>query len=280
MAKQCLNVCGPARFGDPRPTNSPRPPPSAPPTHEDGTERVGPNADPGRRGKPETRTAIPIQRPRVDTSSQGRLAAPPVRRPLRDRCRAVLLPFAALHHDLAPIEIDVLHPQIQTLFQAHAGTVEQHADDPHRAFQVRQHQGDLLPTEHDGETQRLLGTDDVLDGANRNAEHALVQEEQGGKRLVLRRRTRVLPGREPCQERRDVSRAQVGRMRQAVKADVPADPRHVGDFRPPAVMPRPNRGATTFDLRVDRAGTFRFYSNLTSDPAHSRMQGELVVRPK
>jgi len=69
-------------------------------------------------------------------------------------------------------------------------------------------------------------------------------------------------------------------MRQAVKADVPADPRHVGDFRPPAVMPRPNRGATTFDLRVDRAGTFRFYSNLTSDPAHSRMQGELVVRPK
>lgn len=42
----------------------------------------------------------------------------------------------------------------------------------------------------------------------------------------------------------------------------------------------PAGGSTTFEFRVDRAGTFRFYSNLTSDAAHSRMQGELVVRPK
>jgi heme/copper-type cytochrome/quinol oxidase subunit 2 len=42
----------------------------------------------------------------------------------------------------------------------------------------------------------------------------------------------------------------------------------------------PAHGSTTFDFRADRAGTFRFYSNLTSDAAHSRMQGELVVRPK
>ena len=42
----------------------------------------------------------------------------------------------------------------------------------------------------------------------------------------------------------------------------------------------PAHGATTFDFRADRAGTFRFYSNLTSDAGHGRMQGELVVRPK
>jgi heme/copper-type cytochrome/quinol oxidase subunit 2 len=42
----------------------------------------------------------------------------------------------------------------------------------------------------------------------------------------------------------------------------------------------PARGSTTFDFRADRAGTFRFYSNLTNDSAHGRMQGELVVRPK
>ena len=42
----------------------------------------------------------------------------------------------------------------------------------------------------------------------------------------------------------------------------------------------PAHGATTFDFRADRAGTFRFYSNLTSDAAHRRMQGELVVRQK
>ena len=42
----------------------------------------------------------------------------------------------------------------------------------------------------------------------------------------------------------------------------------------------PAGGTTTFDFRADRAGTFRFYSNLTSDAGHGRMQGQLVVRPK
>ena len=36
------------------------------------------------------------------------------------------------------------------------------ADDPHGAFKVRQHSGDFLPTEHDGETKRLFSSDDVL----------------------------------------------------------------------------------------------------------------------
>ena len=39
-------------------------------------------------------------------------------------------------------------------------------------------------------------------------------------------------------------------------------------------------GSTTFEFRVDRPGTFRFYCNLTSDSSHGRMDGQLVVRPK
>lgn len=39
----------------------------------------------------------------------------------------------------------------------------------------------------------------------------------------------------------------------------------------------PAGGSTTFEFRADRPGTFRFYSNLTSDPAHQGMQGRLVV---
>jgi cytochrome c oxidase subunit II len=42
----------------------------------------------------------------------------------------------------------------------------------------------------------------------------------------------------------------------------------------------PAGGSTTFEFRADRAGTFRFYCNLTSDGGHSQMHGELVVRPK
>jgi heme/copper-type cytochrome/quinol oxidase subunit 2 len=42
----------------------------------------------------------------------------------------------------------------------------------------------------------------------------------------------------------------------------------------------PAGGATTFEFRADRPGTFRFYSNLTSDGAHAEMQGQLVVTPR
>jgi cytochrome c oxidase subunit 2 len=42
----------------------------------------------------------------------------------------------------------------------------------------------------------------------------------------------------------------------------------------------PAGGTTTFEFRTDRAGTFPFYSNLTSDARHAQMRGELVVRPR
>jgi heme/copper-type cytochrome/quinol oxidase subunit 2 len=42
----------------------------------------------------------------------------------------------------------------------------------------------------------------------------------------------------------------------------------------------PAGGTTTFEFRADRSGTFRFYSNLTSDRAHAAMQGQLIVRPR
>jgi len=42
----------------------------------------------------------------------------------------------------------------------------------------------------------------------------------------------------------------------------------------------PAGGATTFEFRADRAGTFRFYSNLTSDSGHADMQGQLVVKSR
>ncbi len=42
----------------------------------------------------------------------------------------------------------------------------------------------------------------------------------------------------------------------------------------------PAGGTTTVEFLADRTGTFRFYSNLTSDSSHAEMQGELVVRPR
>lgn len=42
----------------------------------------------------------------------------------------------------------------------------------------------------------------------------------------------------------------------------------------------PAGASTTFEFRADRAGTFRFYSNLTSEAGHRQMQGQLVVRAR
>jgi heme/copper-type cytochrome/quinol oxidase subunit 2 len=40
----------------------------------------------------------------------------------------------------------------------------------------------------------------------------------------------------------------------------------------------PAGGSTTFEFRADRAGTFPFYCNLTSQAGHQMMHGEMVVR--
>src|SRR5688500_11877043 len=42
----------------------------------------------------------------------------------------------------------------------------------------------------------------------------------------------------------------------------------------------PAGASTTFEFRADRAGTFRFYSNLTSESGHREMQGQLIVRAR
>jgi heme/copper-type cytochrome/quinol oxidase subunit 2 len=42
----------------------------------------------------------------------------------------------------------------------------------------------------------------------------------------------------------------------------------------------PAGGSTIVEFRADRSGTFPFYSNLSNDPRHSQMRGQLVVRPR
>src|SRR6185503_9809472 len=39
----------------------------------------------------------------------------------------------------------------------------------------------------------------------------------------------------------------------------------------------PAGGSTTIEFRADQAGTFAFYSDMTSDPRHAQMRGQLVV---
>jgi hypothetical protein len=103
----------------------------------------------------------------------------------RQHRRPILLTLPATDGDLISIEIQVLHAQLQRLFQAKARSIQQHRDDPHRAFQLRQHRSHFLPTQDDRQTNRLLRSDDMLHVTHGHMQHVLVQEQQRCKCLVL-----------------------------------------------------------------------------------------------
>jgi hypothetical protein len=74
-------------------------------------------------------------------------------------------------------------------------------------------------SQHDGQPQRPLRPHDAFDLPNGLTEHALVEEEQRSECLILRRRADMLGRREPPQNRRNVRRAQCGRVRLLMEAE-------------------------------------------------------------
>ena len=159
----------------------------------------------------------------------------------QSRC-SVLLSLAAPDRDLVPVEINILYPEFHTFLQLQTRTVEQHADHPHRAIQVRQDRDHLVSTQHNGKTNRLLGPNHVLHLTDRHLEHPLAQEQQRRQCLVLGRGTNLLARCEPRQEGQNIGCTQGCRVRLPVKAEVPANPCDVGDFRSAAVVSRSDGG--------------------------------------
>ena len=65
-------------------------------------------------------------------------------------------------------------------------------------------------------------------------------------------------------------------LRLTVKSEDVAYGFTIDDYRVSKRVPA--GGSVVLELRLDREGTFPFYSNMTSDARHSQMKGELVVR--
>jgi heme/copper-type cytochrome/quinol oxidase subunit 2 len=72
----------------------------------------------------------------------------------------------------------------------------------------------------------------------------------------------------------DASRDQL--LRLTVKSEDVAYGFTIDDYRVSKRVPA--GGSVVLELRLDREGTFPFYSNMTSDARHAQMRGELVVR--
>ena len=156
---------------------------------------------------------------------------------------AVFAALALAHHDGAACEIDVLDPQTQAFQQAHAGAVEQLAEQTVVIRQGGQHLRHLVMRQHHRKPGRALRAVDLLHPRHRQAEHLLVQKQQGRQSLLVGGHRHVSICDQPGQEGLDLGAAQISRMAQAVKAHEGAHPMDVGLFGPYAVVEVANLAA-------------------------------------
>ena len=174
---------------------------------------------------------------------------------------AVLAALAFAHDDRAAVEVDVLHAQAQRLGQAHAGAVEQAAEErrgrhpiPGHADQRIQHAHDLVLRQHDGQARLPLRTADLVHPGQSLAQHLLVEEQQRRQRLLVRRRRDTALGGQPAQKGLDLRTRQLGRMTQAVKTDEGTHPMHIGLFGAQAVVHVADLGAQEVEEARRRRG--------------------------
>lgn len=99
----------------------------------------------------------------------------------------------------------------------------------------------LRDTEHRRHPHQALRAHDPVEPRQGLLQHLLVQEQQRGERLILRRRRDVPLGGEMTQERSDLRRPQFAGMPLAGKEDKAPDPLDVTLLRAGAVMQPPDR---------------------------------------
>jgi hypothetical protein len=90
-----------------------------------------------------------------------------------------LASLAPPDHEREPIEVHVLHPQAQCLVDAHARAVKQPRQQAEFARHLRQHGGDFVDRQDDGQALWPLGPLQILQPRKFDLQHRSVKEEQG-----------------------------------------------------------------------------------------------------
>jgi hypothetical protein len=121
----------------------------------------------------------------------------------RQHRHAILLALAAPHHELIPVEVDVLHSQVKTLAEAQPGSVQQGPDDPHHPAQLLKDRADLVPAQHHWKPLRRPRPDHRRNRTQILTEHVTVEKEDGAERLILCGGTDAFAGRERREKCRD-----------------------------------------------------------------------------
>ena len=151
---------------------------------------------------------------------------------------AVFGALAVADEDFVTGEVEILHAQPQAFHEPQPGAVHQRGHEPLVAGEVRQHGLDLLPRHHNGEPPGLAGADDLAQVPDFSVENMTIEEQQGRKRLVLRRSGDLFLDRQMRQKGVYLRFAHLGGMAQVVKMAIPLYPMAIGLLGSGAVVAR------------------------------------------
>ena len=159
----------------------------------------------------------------------------------RQRDHAVLCPFPLSHGNDIPLEVDVLHTQIETFTQPKASPVQQHPGQPGDAREPGKNRPDLAPVEHDRQTHGLPRPHDTVQARQADSQNLPVQEHERMKRLVLSRCADPAPHGKSRKKRCHLGRPHLSRVASRVEADEPPDPPDIGLLGPRTEVSQPAR---------------------------------------
>ena len=78
----------------------------------------------------------------------------------------ILLSLASPNDNFMPVEVDVLHSQLETFLQPQPGPIEQRHDYPYRRLDVFENLADFFPAEDDRDPMRHLRSRHLFNRAN------------------------------------------------------------------------------------------------------------------
>nr|WNL65367.1 hypothetical protein GPGIFMOB_00318 [Acinetobacter gerneri] len=181
------------------------------------------------------RMRVPAQKPRTtarnarraDTSAQGRREAqrrcgprpgPSATMPVHaTAARAGWVPSSRVtsrpdpwspcppHDDRAVIEIQILDPQLQTLTDPHARSIQKLGEQTMLAFQKTEDANHFIRGQHHRQAPRRPRSSDLLKPGQIRAQHLAVEEQQGRQCLTMRGDRNLALVRQPGQKCLDFS---------------------------------------------------------------------------
>ena len=148
----------------------------------------------------------------------------------------ILGAFAFPHDDRAVIEIQILDPQLQTLADPHARSIQKLGEQTMLPFQKTEDANHLIRGQHDRQAPRRPRSSDLLEPGQIHTQHLAVEEQQGRQGLTMCRGRNLALVRQPRQKCLDLVAAQGGRMTYTMETDEGANPVDIRLFGSYAVM--------------------------------------------